>query len=76
MEKQYEPSEAEKPITEELDFNKPDFQFVPKDTHEWRQQGPYVVCRSCGLDHATYIGMEKIMTGINEQGLPILAKRN
>lgn len=63
------------PIVEELDFTKPNFQFIPKGSHEWRQQGPYLVCKSCELDHAVYIGMENILTGIDETGQPILKAR-
>ena len=29
---------------ENLDFNNPDYSFVPKSRHTWRQQGPYLVC--------------------------------
>lgn len=61
--------------TEVLDFNKPDFSFIPKGSHEWRQQGYYLVCKSCDLEHAVWIGSKKILTGINEKGEPILKGR-
>lgn len=61
---------------EVLDFDKPDFSFIAKGSHEWRQQGPYLVCKSCDMDHATYIGMGQIMTGVKEDGAPILIKRS
>lgn len=54
------------------DFNKPDFEFIPKGAHAWRQQGPYCMCKSCDLEHGVYIGVKKIMVGIGENGLPIL----
>jgi hypothetical protein len=60
---------------ETLDFNKPNFIFEPKQHHEWRQQGPYLICKSCDIDHAQYLGMEKIMVGLNEDGTPILKAR-
>ena len=60
---------------EVLDFNKPTYSFVPKGNHDWRQQGPYLVCKSCELQHAVWVGMEKIMVGINKEGKPILKKR-
>lgn len=63
------------PITETLDFNKPSFEFIPSGSHEWTQRGPYVLCRSCILEHATYIGMDKIMVGLSEDGKPILKAR-
>jgi len=60
---------------EVLDFNKPSFTFIPKGSHRWRQQGPYLVCKSCELQHAIYIGPDKIMVGINKKGEPILKSR-
>jgi hypothetical protein len=60
--------------TEVLDFTKPDYIFVPKGSHDWRQMGPYIVCKSCDLEHAVYVGVKKQMVGINEQGQPILKK--
>lgn len=63
------------PESEVLDFNKPDFSFIPKGSHEWRQQGYYLVCKSCDLEHAVWIGNNKILTGINDKGEPILERR-
>lgn len=61
--------------SEQLDFTNPSFIFAPKEHHEWRQQGPYVICKSCELQHAVYIGMEKWLIGINEDGQPIFKNR-
>jgi hypothetical protein len=61
--------------SEVLDFTQPTFTFKPNEAHEWRQQGPYLVCKSCELSHATYIGMDKILVGLDEKGKPILKKR-
>lgn len=63
-------------LEEVLDFTKPNFSFIPKGSHQWKQHGPYLVCKSCDLDHAVYIGMEKIMIGLNEKGQPILKNRS
>jgi len=60
---------------EVLDFNKPSFAFIPKGNHKWRQQGPYLVCKSCELQHAVFIGMDKVMVGMNKDGKPILKSR-
>lgn len=60
---------------ETLNFEKPDFVFIPKGNHSWRQQGYYLVCRSCEIEHATWIGPNKIMVGIDEKGNPILKNR-
>jgi len=60
--------------TEILDFNKADFVFRPNESHKWRQKGPYLVCKSCDIEHAVWIGVEKQMVGLNEKGQPILKK--
>jgi len=65
----------DEPIGEVLDFNKPDFVFQPKEHHDWRQQGPYLVCKSCEIEHASYIGMQKLLVGLNDKGQPILKDR-
>jgi hypothetical protein len=60
---------------EVLDFSKPDYVFIPKGHHTYRQVGPYLTCKSCELQHAIWIGMEKVMIGEDENGQPILIKR-
>ena len=61
--------------SEQLNFTQPDFKFEPHEHHEWRQQGPYLVCKSCEVTHAVFIGMDKVLSGLNEQGQPILKPR-
>lgn len=63
------------PDYETIDFSKPDFEFKPNEYHDWRQQGVYLVCKSCELTHAVYIGPNKLMVGINDKGQPILKDR-
>lgn len=60
---------------ETIDFTKPDFIFLPKGNHTYRQQGYYLVCKSCEITHAIWIGSEKIMVGIDEENKPIIKKR-
>ena len=67
--------ENKKEWSETLDFNKPSFTFVPKGNHTWRQQGPYLVCKSCDLQHAVFIGMDKVMVGTDKEGQPILKSK-
>lgn len=43
--------------------------------HEWRQQGYSLVCRSCELSHAIYIGPNKELVGFSEDGKPKFEKR-
>ena len=59
----------EEPIVE---VNKAVFEFKPNELHVWRQQGPYLVCKSCDLQHAVFVGIDRLMTGIDEKGRPIL----
>ena len=60
---------------ETLDFNKPNFEFQPNEAHEWRQQGPYLICKGCELTHAVYIGVGKMMVGTDKKGKPILKSK-
>lgn len=62
------------PVLENLDFNNPDFKFIPDGAHEWRQQGFYIVCFSCPLQHASWIGRKHILVGIKD-GQPVLKTR-
>jgi len=74
MQKNTETVKNNDELEDVLDFTKPDYEFKPKEHHEWRQQGYYLVCKSCECQHATWIGPEKVMVGMNEQG-PIFKTR-
>lgn len=69
-------NEEQEPLSEEVNFDKPDFEFKPKEHHDWRQQGPYLICKSCDIEHAAWIGMDKILSGLNDKGQPILKNRS
>lgn len=58
-----------------LDFTKPDYVFLPKGNHFYRQQGYYLVCKSCEITHAVWIGPDHLMVGCKEDGSPVLKKR-
>lgn len=58
-----------------LDFTKPDYQFTPGAYHDWRQQGYYLVCKSCEIQHATWIGPDKLLVGYNDKLQPIIKLR-
>ena len=62
-------------LPEEEAVYAPDFVFIPNGRHIWRQEGPYLVCRECGLHHAVFIGIEMLMVGEDEDGKPILKSR-
>lgn len=67
---------VEEGVQEVLDFTKPSFVFEPKQRHDWRQQGPYLVCKSCEIEHASYIGMNQLLVGLNADGTPLLKNRS
>ena len=46
--------------------------FLPNPGHEWRQRGPYLICNSCSLQHAVYIGINKHLMGFDKNGKAIL----
>ncbi len=56
-----------------------DDEAVPVQTadtrHEWRQEGPFVKCISCKLAHAHHIGADKLLIGVDADGMPKLKKR-
>lgn len=62
------------PLNEALNFDNPSFVFKPNEQHDWRQQGPYLVCKSCEIQHAVYVGMKKRLVGLDDKGQPILEK--
>lgn len=65
----------EEQLEEELDFTKPSYQFVPKGVHNWHQEGFYLVCTSCDLTHAVFIGHDRVIVGKDEKGDPIIKTR-
>lgn len=60
---------------ETLNFDQPTYSFKPKESHDWRQEGFFLVCRSCELPHAVFVGSKKVLMGINDKGQPILENR-
>lgn len=68
--------ENEEPEGEVIDTSQPEYEFNPGlKGHDWRQQGPFLICQSCELKHSVYIGMDKQLMGIDEEGMPIIKKR-
>lgn len=61
--------------SEVLDFSKPNFTFKPNGHHSYRQAGPYLVCKSCEIQHATWVGINKILVGFDKEDRPIIKKR-
>jgi hypothetical protein len=62
--------EKDDSIIEDLDFNNPSFVYKPEANHGWRQQGPYLICKDCIVEHGAWIGTDKLLIGFDEQGSP------
>jgi len=73
---QNEVEEAEEVIKEEGEVMQKAFEFIPSGTCTFKQRGPYLICTSCEIQHANWIGMDKIMVGEDEKGKPILKSRS
>ena len=43
--------------------------------HIYRQRGPWIVCTSCVSQHASFIGVNRDYKGVDEDGKPVLKKR-
>jgi hypothetical protein len=61
--------------TEVLDVAKPSFTFKPNGHHSYCQQGPYLGCKSCEVQHAAWVGIDKILCGFDEKDQPIIKTR-
>jgi hypothetical protein len=48
--------------------------YVNLHGHQWRQEGPYLICDSCPVRHAVVIGMDKRLSGYDSDGSPIIEK--
>jgi hypothetical protein len=42
----------------------------------WRQQGPALVGHKDGITYHAHIGMDKVLTGIDEKGMPIIRRKD
>lgn len=70
-----EPEEEIKAEEEKLNLDNPDFSFKPKGIHAYVQNGYFLVCNTCDLQHAIYIGPDHLLTGFSPNGEPILKTR-
>lgn len=65
---------SKNPEGETWDTTRPIFEFKPEvlKGHDWRQQGPYLICQSCELKHSLYIGVNKQLKGFDKEGKAII----
>lgn len=68
--------DEEKPFHEEGVFDPNLKEKISLRGHRWIQKGPWLECRSCIMHHGAHIGIDRVLTGTDDKGMPILAKRN
>lgn len=72
MQKKQFKTEEEKPLFEEVIEQHQLSEPTVGNKHEWRQRGPYIECSSCESPHGFYIGINRKLKGLNEEGKPII----
>lgn len=63
-------------IIDEGEVMQKEYEFIPSGLCKYKQRGPYLICTSCEVQHAVWIGMEKILVGEDENGKPIVKSRS
>lgn len=71
-----EENKQEQEIHEEGEVLQKEYEFIPSALCKYKQRGPYLICVSCEIQHATFIGMDKIMVGEDNDGKPIVRSRS
>lgn len=79
--KNQEKQETKEPLTGENDgipfeTMQKGYEFIPNALCQYKQRGFYLVCVSCEIQHATFIGSGRMMIGESEDGKPILKDRD
>jgi len=52
-----------------------EYEFIPNALCHYKQRGIYLVCVSCELQHALFIGTDRFYVGDDENGRPILVEK-
>lgn len=71
-----EENKQEQETHEEGEVLRKEYEFIPSALCKYKQRGPYLICVSCEIQHATFIGMDKIMVGEDNDGKPIVRSRS
>lgn len=75
MENNNDEVDVNEEVRDEGEVLRKEYEFIPSALCKYRQRGPYLICTSCEIQHATWIGMEKIMVGEDANGKPIVRSR-
>lgn len=65
----------EQKIEDEGEVLRKEYEFSPGAFCKYKQRGPYLICTSCEIQHAVWIGMDKMMVGEDDNGKPIVKSR-
>lgn len=76
MDNETEDVEINEEVKAEGEVMQKEYEFIPSALCKFRQRGPFLVCTSCEIQHANWVGMDKIMVGEDENGKPILKSRS
>jgi hypothetical protein len=74
--------ERKKKSQEKWEESKKDWKELTEEFYEnklegkWVQKGPYLYKKDAKLEFATYIGNDYVLTGIDENGQPMLKKKH
>jgi len=74
--KEPKPKENKDEVEEYGEVLQKEFEWSATGDCRYKQRGIYLVCTSCEVQHAQFIGMEKIMVGEDKEGRPILKLRS
>lgn len=67
---------------EKWEESKRDWKELTEEVYEnklegkWVQKGPYLYKTDAKLEFATYVGNDYMLTGVDENGQPVLVKKN
>lgn len=76
MDNETEDVEINEEVKAEGEVMQKEYEFIPSGLCKFRQRGPFLVCTSCEIQHANWIGMDKIMVGEDENGKPVFKSRS
>ena len=62
-----EPVAEDPELQEKVSYHNLSEPYV-KSEHEWVQQGPELICRSCPAHHGIRIGVSKRLKGFDKEG--------
>lgn len=59
-------------IPEHIEMQEGKHEF--ETSHQWRQYGNFIKCESCPFQHATHIGNNLLLCGVDASGKPLFKR--